>query len=193
MKNIILVFSCILLLASCSQKQFTFRKKINVDNAKVVVLKPVQNDVASASNSAKLSNDELVETYQQPLNFVQQTNILSTPIMYVLPDDSIKKKNSFGEDKSTSDSLKNDHSTNSNKAEKNTSGNFELIDLGFGLGAIMQWPIVIRDLILSKLGLKSKKRNESAYAKIKAVFLIILLSIILIFVFLVIIKAVGYI
>ncbi|MBP9688117.1 MAG: hypothetical protein KBE91_00795 [Bacteroidia bacterium] len=193
MNQLILIFGFILVFASCSQKQFTFRKKIKVNNAEIAVLKPIQNDVVSASNPAFISNDKLVETYHQPLPFIEQTNAISTPNMYVLPDDSIKKKNSFGEDKSTSDSLKNDHSTNSNKAEKNTSGNFELIDLGFGLGTIMQWPIVIRDLILSKLGLKSKKPNESSYAKIKAVFLIIMLSIILILVFLVIIKAVGYI
>ncbi|MBP9688116.1 MAG: lipoprotein [Bacteroidia bacterium] len=57
MRKIILIFSSILLLASCSQKQFTFRKKIKVNNAEIAVLKPIQNDVVSAPNPGKLRID----------------------------------------------------------------------------------------------------------------------------------------
>ncbi|MBP9185964.1 MAG: hypothetical protein KBG11_02605 [Bacteroidia bacterium] len=193
MNQLILIFGFILVFASCSQKQFTFRKKIKVNNAEIAVLKPIQNDVVSASNPAFISNDKLVETYHQPLPFIEQTNAISTPNMYVLPDDTIRKKYNFGDNKSSNDSLKNEQSTSSNKAAKDTSEYFELIDLGFRLGAIMQLPLIIRDLILSKLGLKSKNHHGSTYARIKAVFFIIMLSVFLILVFLMIIKALGYI
>ena len=57
MNQLILIFGLILVFASCSQKQFTFRKKIKVNNAEIAVLKPIQNDVVSAPNPGKLRID----------------------------------------------------------------------------------------------------------------------------------------
>ncbi len=191
MKNIILIFSSILLLASCSQKQFTFRKKINVNKAEVIVLKPTQNDVVSVSNPAKLSNDKLVETYQQLLPFVEQTNALSTPSIQVLPDDTIRKKYKFGDDKSTFASKKSLDSDNSIKANNNPRDKEAIV--GFILAilslSLVLSPLAIPGLIYSIKGLKSNKRKGFALAGLIINALVLLF--ILFFIWLIIVLILG--
>ncbi len=191
MKHVFLIFTIILLLASCSQKQFTFRKKINVNKAEVVVLKSTQNDVVGASNSAKLSNDRLVETYHQPLPFVEQTNALSTPSIVVLPDDTIRKKYKFSDDKTPSDSLKIDQPNNANKTQKDARDNNAMIGFGLALGAFLISPLAIPALIFSIMGLKSKNKKGFAIAGLVISSLMILLIIFIILLFIMILNSLS--
>lgn len=191
MKHVFLILSVILLLASCSQKQFTFRKKINVSKAEVVALKPIQNDVVTASNPGALNNDKLIETYHQPLPFIEQGNALSTPSIYVLPEDTIRKKYKFGVEKPSNDSDKNNQSNNSYTPQKDKRDKNAMIGFWLGIGAFFFSPLAIPGLVFSIMGLKSKNRKGFAIAGLIISGLIVLMFILLIIVFIMLINALG--
>jgi hypothetical protein len=180
MKNYLALICFTLLLSSCSQQQFTFRKKIAVQHPdKVVVQKHLKKNTDSITNVE--ANHQI--TYTKPLSFVKQHEELASESITALPDDTIRKKYKFDEDKkpnhlnSESDPKKGVYDVDS-KADKEALTGFIL-----GLvGLFLFQPAAIAGLIYSIRGLKSYKRKGLAIAGVIISGLVILLMLLLLFI-----------
>ncbi len=180
MKNYPALICLIVFLSSCSQQQFAFRKKIAVQHPdKVVVQNHLKKNTDSITNIE--ANNQI--TYAQPLPFVKQHEELASESITVLPDDTIRKKYKFDEDKkpnnlNSESDPKNGVYDMDSKADKEALTGFILSLVGF---FIFQ-PAAIAGLIYSIRGLKSFRRKGLAIAGIIISGLVILLMLLLLFI-----------
>ncbi len=187
MKNYLALVLVAFLLASCSQQQFAFRKKIAVK----------QPDLSAVQNYALKKVDSITSieagnkiTYSEPLPFVKQHDALTAEEDIFSPDDTIRKKYKFDDDK---------RPNNPNSGSDPKGGSYDLNDradkdalIGFILslvGLLILQPVAIAGLIYSIRGLKSFKRKGLAIAGIIISALVILLMLFLLFVFIMLILA----
>lgn len=189
MKNYLALILVAFLLASCSQQQFAFRKKIAVTPTHKVV---VQHQPKNDTTHVIIEEANIQITYNQPLSFVQQQNELVSEINTVLPDDTIRKKYKFEEDK---------RQNNSGLGSDPKNGNFSYDEkadrdalLGF-IFSIVGWFILpflaIPGLIYSIRGLKSFRRKGLAIAGVIISSLVLLLLLLFIFLLFLIIASFG--
>jgi hypothetical protein len=179
MKNYLILAFATLMLASCSQQQFAFRKKIAVNHTDKVIVKT--QSLKTIDNTSNVEASEQI-AYNEPLSFVAQQEELASTNLSVLPDDTIRKKYRFDEEKK---------SNNPNSESDPKSGNYNvesradkdaLIGFILGVAGFFIIPITaIPGLIYSIRGLKSYKRNGLATAGvvINALVLLLLLFFIL--------------
>jgi hypothetical protein len=189
MKNYQAFILILFLLSSCSQQQFAFRKKIAVTNANNVVMQyqPKSDTIqlATATASSQI-------TYTEPTSFIQQQNELITENPSVLPDDTIRKKYKFDEDKRQNNpdlgsDLKNGNFNYNEKADKDA-----LVGFIFSIASWLLLPFfAIPGLIYSIRGLKSFKRKGLAIAGVIISSLVLLFLILLIALFFVLISTFG--
>ena len=181
MKNSFQLLTVIVLLSSCSQQQFAFRKKITVNHTDKVTVKTLPHNTNDNSID-QTSNVEASEqiTYNEPHSFIAQQEELAPTNVSVLPDDTIRKKYKFDEEKKPNNSISqnNDYEPDS-KADKDA-----LIGFILGLAGLFIQLAAIPGLIYSIRGLKSYKRKGFAIAGLVINVLAIL---ILLFFFLIII------
>ena len=187
-KQAILILASVLLIASCSQKQFTFRKKITVDKTENLATKPIekQHTLLIEVNTAVASNDILIDDYKQPLPFVLQSNALSN--ITLLPDDTIRKKYKFDDANSPSDSLKNNQPNTIQKDPRDTDA---MIGFGLALGSLLIVLAAIPGIYFSIRGLKSKKNKGFAIAGLILSVIMTLMLVFTILLFILIIRALG--
>lgn len=189
MKNYLALVCIVLLFASCSQQQFAFRKKIAVTPTDKVLVQHQPKTDTTQETTAEASNQI---TYTQPLSFIQQQNELIAEHPSILPDDTIRKKYKFEEDKRQNNSglgsdPKNGNFSYDEKAERDAL-------LGF-IFSIVGWFILpflaIPGLIYSIRGLKSFRRKGLAIAGVIISSLVLLLLLLLIFLLFVLITRLG--
>lgn len=180
MKNYSVFFLAILLLSSCSQQQFTFRKKIAVQHSdKVVVQNHLKKNTDSLTNVE--ANNQI--TYTQPLPFIKQHEELASESITVLPDDTIRKKYKFDEDKKPN-KLKPESDPKNGVYDIESKADKEAL-IGFILslvGLFLFQPAAIAGLIYSIRGLKSYQRKGLAIAGVIISGLVILLMLLLLFI-----------
>lgn len=187
MKNYLALILVAFLLASCSQQQFAFRKKIAITPTDKVLVQHQPKTDTTQETTAEASNQI---TYTQPLSFIQQQNELVSEINTVLPDDTIRKKYKFDEE-----------SKPNNFGSDPKNGNFSYDEradrdalLGF-IFSIVGWFILpflaIPGLIYSIRGLKSYRRKGLAIAGVIISSLVLLLLLLLIFLLFVLITRLG--
>ena len=162
MKNYLILTFAALMLASCSQQQFAFRKKIAVNHTDKVIVKtqPHNTNDNSIDHTSNVEASEQI-TYNEPHSFIAQQEELAPTNVSVLPDDTIRKKYKFDEEKkpNNSTSQNNDYERDS-KADKDA-----LIGFILGLAGLIIVPLAaIPGLIYSIRGLKSYKRKGFAIA-----------------------------
>lgn len=179
MKTYLILIFASLTLASCSQQQFAFRKKIAVNHTDMVTVKtqPHNTNDNSIDYTSNVEASEQI-TYNEPQSFIAQQEELAPINVSVLPDDTIRKKYKFDEEKkpNNSNSQNSDYEPDS-KADKDA-----LIGFILGIAGFFIIPITaIPGLIYSIRGLKSYKRNGLATAGvvINALVLLLLLFFIL--------------
>ena len=182
MKNYLLLTFAALMLASCSQQQFAFRKKITVNHTDKVTVKtqPHNTNDNSIDHTTNVEASEQI-TYNEPHSFIAQQEELAPTNVSVLPDDTIRKKYKFDEEKKPNNSISqnNDYEPDS-KADKDA-----LIGFILGLAGLIIVPLAaIPGLIYSIRGLKSYKRKGFAIA---GLIINVLAILILLFFFLIII------
>ena len=183
MKNSFQLLTVIVLLSSCSQQQFAFRKKITVNHTDKVIVKtqPHNTNDNSIDHTTNVEASEQI-TYNEPHSFIaQQEELAPTYVLSVLPDDTIRKKYKFDEEKKPNNlnSQNNDYEPDS-KADKDAFIGFIL-----GLAGLIIVPLAaIPGLIYSIRGLKSNKRKGFAIA---GLIINVLAILILLFFFLIII------
>ena len=182
MKNYLILTFAALMLASCSQQQFAFRKKITVNHTDKVIVKtqPHNTNDNSIDHTTNVEASEQI-TYNEPHSFIAQQEELAPTNVSVLPDDTIRKKYKFDEEKkpNNSNSQNNDYELDS-KADKDAFIGFIL-----GLAGLIIVPLAaIPGLIYSIRGLKSYKRKGFAIA---GLIINVLAILILLFFFLIII------
>jgi hypothetical protein len=179
MKNYLILAFVTLMLVSCSQQQFAFRKKIAVNQTDKVTLKTQPHK--TIDNTSNIEASEQI-AYNEPVSFVAQQEELVSTNVSVLPEDTIRKKYRFEEDRSPSNASsgsdpKNGDYDSDSKADKDAL-------IGFILGIVGAFIIpitAIPGLIYSIRGLKSYKRKGLATAGvvINAVVILLLLFFIL--------------
>ena len=181
MKNYFILTFAVLMLASCSQQQFAFREKIAVNHTDKVTVKtqPHNTNDNSIDHTSNVEASEQI-TYNEPHSFIAQQEELAPTNVSVLPDDTIRKKYKFDEEKKPNNSISqnNDYEPDS-KADKDA-----LIGFILGLAGLFIQLAAIPGLIYSIRGLKSYKRKGFAIAGLVINVLAIL---ILLFFFLIII------
>jgi hypothetical protein len=146
------------LLLSCSQQRFTFRKKFAVKNADKAVYKEQYNKYSDTAPSNQVNNQT---TYVAPLTFVEEFDKIADEPIVVIPEDTIRKKYKFDDDKSKNDSLSDvDHINNYSEqdADDDALKGFTFALLGFFIFS----PLAVKGLIYSIRGLKS--RNKIGFA-----------------------------
>ena len=182
MKNSFQLLTVIVLLSSCSQQQFAFRKKITVNHTDKVTVKtqPHNTNDNSIDHTSNVEASEQI-TYNEPHSFIAQQEELAPTNVSVLPDDTIRKKYKFDEEKkpNNSNSQNNDYEPDS-KADKDAFIGFIL-----GLAGIFIIQLAaIPGLIYSIRGLKSYKRKGFAIAglviNILAILILLLFFLIII-------------
>ena len=182
MKNSFQLLTVIVLLSSCSQQQFAFRKKITVNHTDKVTVKtqPHNTNDNSIDHTSNVEASEQI-TYNEPHSFIAQQEELAPKNVSVLPDDTIRKKYKFDEEKkpNNSNSQNNDYEPDS-KADKDA-----LIGFILGLAGIFIIQLAaIPGLIYSIRGLKSYKRKGFAIAglviNILAILILLLFFLIII-------------
>ena len=182
MKNSFQLLTVIVLLSSCSQQQFAFRKKITVNHTDKVTVKtqPHNTNDNSIDHTSNVEASEQI-TYNEPHSFIAQQEELAPTNVSVLPDDTIRKKYKFDEEKkpNNSNSQNNDYEPDS-KADKDAFIGFIL-----GLAGLIIVPLAaIPGLIYSIRGLKSYKRKGFAIAglviNILAILILLLFFLIII-------------
>lgn len=179
MKNYLILTFATLMLASCSQQQFAFRKKIAVNHTDKATVKtqPHNTNDNSIDNTSNVEANEQI-TYNEPHSFIAQQEELAPTNVSVLPDDTIRKKYKFDEEKkpNNSTSQNNDYEQDT-KADKDA-----LIGFILGLGGLIIVPLAaIPGLIYSIRGLKSYKRKGFAIAGLVINALVILSLLLLLF------------
>ena len=182
MKNSFQLLTVIVLLSSCSQQQFAFRKKITVNHTDKVIVKtqPHNTNDNSIDHTTNVEASEQI-TYNEPHSFIAQQEELAPTNISVLPDDTIRKKYKFDDEKKPNNlnSQNNDYEPDS-KADKDAFIGFIL-----GLAGLIIVPLAaIPGLIYSIRGLKSNKRKGFAIA---GLIINVLAILILLFFFLIII------
>lgn len=182
MKNYILLTFVSLMLASCSQQQFAFRKKIAVNHTDKVTVKtqPHNTNDNSIDHTSNVEASEQI-TYNEPHSFIAQQEELAPKNVSVLPDDTIRKKYKFDEEKKPNNSNSpNNYYEPDSKADKDA-----LIGFILGLAGIFIIQLAaIPGLIYSIRGLKSYKRKGFAIAglviNILAILILLLFFLIII-------------
>ncbi len=189
MKNYLVLILITLVLASCSQQQFAFRKKIAVTPQEKVLVK---------NKSPKDTTYLIVEeannqvNYANPTSFIQQQNDLDIGVLRLAPDDTIRKKYKFEDDKRQNNpdlgsDPKNGNFNYNEKADKDA-----LVGFIFSIASWLLLPFfAIPGLIYSIRGLKSFKRKGLAIAGVIISSLVLLFLILLIALFFVLISTFG--
>jgi hypothetical protein len=158
MKNYLVLILITHVLASCSQQQFAFRKKIAVTPQEKVLVK---------NKSPKDTTYLIVEeannqvNYANPTSFIQQQNDLDIGVLRLAPDDTIRKKYKFEDDKSKNNSpteVDNNNYYSEQDADDDALTGFTFALLGFFIFP----PLAVKGLIYSIRGLKS--RNKIGFA-----------------------------
>jgi uncharacterized protein YcfL len=197
MKNNILILSALLVLASCSQKQFSFRKTIKVNQPKqqelvleesnqaetILAQEPEiltqQETLVSQPTSTMLNNNMMIEMNQQTenLNLNEQSNY--TPQVIIkekAPEEKLAPKKvesklnkKAGGDGSTSAVL------------GFIFGIVGLIGMFVGLG-LLSLLFLIAGLVLSIVGLKSSNRGLSLAGLILSIAGLVIWLILIVFV-----------
>lgn len=193
MKNYFILILVTLVLTSCSQQQFAFRKKIAVNQADKLTAKSNQIDIAI--DSAASANVGSESSYIEPSSFVKQQDKLASPTITALPDDTIRKKYKFDDDKKQNNQnsdLPNSDPKNANyevdsKADKDALTGF-ILSL---VGLLFLQPAAIAGLIYSIRGLKSFRRKGLAIAGVIISSLVLLLLLLFIFLLFLIIASFG--
>jgi hypothetical protein len=181
MKNIFLLLTVIVLLSSCTQKQFAFRKKIAVNHTDKVTVKtqPHNTNDNSIDHTSNVEANEQI-TYNEPHSFIAQQEELAPTNVSVIPDDTIRKKYKFDEEKKPNNST----SPNNDYEPDSKADNDALIGFILGLAGIFLIQLAaIPGLIYSIRGLKSYKRKGLATAGV-IINAVVILLLILLFVFL---------
>jgi len=184
MKNYLILAFATLMLASCSQQQFAFRKKIAVNHTDKVTAKtqPHNTNDNSIDNTSNVEANEQI-TYNEPHSFIAQQEELASTKIALTPDDTIRKKYKFEEERSPSNSSsdpKNGGVSYDEKADKDALAGFI-----FALAGWLLFPLlVIPGLVYSIRGLKSYRRKGLAIAGviISSVVLLLLILIIMLIV-----------
>lgn len=195
MKNYFVLILITLVFASCSQQEFAFRKKIAVNQVDKLTAKSNQIDIDIAIDSAASANVGSETSYIEPSSFVKQQDKLASATITALPDDTIRKKYKFDDDKKQNNQnsdLPNSDPKNANyevdsKADKDALTGFILSIVGF---FIFQ-PVAIAGLIYSIRGLKSFRRKGLAIAGVIISSLVLLLLLLFIFLLFLIIASFG--
>jgi|LauGreDrversion4_2_1035121.scaffolds.fasta_scaffold538714_2 hypothetical protein len=154
MKNYLVLISITLVLASCSQQQFSFRKKIAVTPQEKALVKNQPYKDTTHLTIAEANNQI---TYAEPPSFIKLQNDLTAEIIAVMPDDTIRKKYKFDDDKSKNDSSSEvDYNNYYSKydADEEALKGFLYALLGFFIFP----PLAVKGLIHSIRGLKSRDR-----------------------------------
>jgi hypothetical protein len=154
MKNYLTLFLITILLASCSQQRFTFRKKVAVNNAEKIVSKgQLQQQIDTTD--AILVNTQT--SYSLPLSFIAEHDKMAHEPTVIIPDDTIRKKYKFDDDQSKNDSLPdnvdNDYYAEQDADDEALKG-FTYALIGFFIFP----PLAVKGLIHSIRGLKSRDR-----------------------------------
>lgn len=195
MKNYFVLILITLVFASCSQQQFAFRKKIAVNQVDKLTAKSNQIDIDIAIDSAASANVGSETSYIEPSSFVKQQDKLASATITALPDDTIRKKYKFDDDKKQNNQnsdLPNSDPKNANyevdsKADKDALTGF-ILSL---VGLLFLQPAAIAGLIYSIRGLKSFRRKGLAIAGVIISSLVLLLLLLFIFLLFLIIASFG--
>ena len=166
MKTYLILIFASLMLASCSQQQFAFRKKITVNHTdKVTVNAQSTKNIENAS--ALEANGKIA--YNEPHSFIAQQEELAPTNVSVLPDDTIRKKYKFDDEIKTTDRNSSPNSLNDNTSARNAASEkslstYAILGFAFGLSSIFLFFTAIPGLIFSILALKTKNKGSFAFA-----------------------------
>ena len=170
MKNYLLLTFVSLMLASCSQQQFAFRKKIAVNHTDKVTVKtqPHNTNDNSIDHTSNVEASEQI-TYNEPHSFIAQQEELAPTNISVLPDDSIRKKYKFDDeikttDRNSSPNSLNDNTSAPNAASEKSLSTYAILGFAFGLSSLFLYFTAIPGLIFSILALKTKNKGSFAFA-----------------------------
>lgn len=180
---------CVLvLLASCSTKQFGFRKTVPVKDEETVVatMAPLGKMLNSGSKTGVPSaeDSEVKTPLTGPVNLRSEAMLVITPQPNQLQNDTTKrKKYSFDAEKDDppSESAKNDSSKRKNRQSLSTSDNLAIVGFSLALGGFLTYGLTtLPGIIVSVFGLKSERYRGLAIAGIILGFIIVALVILLI-------------
>ena len=170
MKNYLLLTFVSLMLASCSQQQFAFRKKITVNHTDKVTVKtqPHNTNDNSIDHTSNVEASEQI-TYNEPHSFIAQQEELAPTNVSVLPDDTIRKKYKFDDeikttDRNSSPNSLNDNTSAPNAASEKSLSTYAILGFAFGLSSLFLYFTAIPGLIFSILALKTKNKGSFAFA-----------------------------
>lgn len=185
MKTYLILIFASLMLASCSQQQFAFRKKITVNHTDKVTVKtqPHNTNDNSIDYTSNVEASEQI-AYNEPLSFVAQQEELASIKTAVLPDDTIRKKYKFDEEKKPNDPNSESDPKSGNYNIDSQADKDALIGFILGLAGIFFIQLAaIPGLIYSIRGLKSYKRKGLATAGV-VINLVVILLLVLLFILL---------
>ena len=177
MRNNILILAALLVLASCSQKQFSFRKTIKVNQPKQqelvveesqvgesliaqdIEISTPQETVVSESTSAILNNSMVIENQQQTENLSLNDPVVNTP--------QVVTKEKAQEEKlapQKAESKLNKKSGGDGSTAAILGFIFGLVGLigmfvNLGIISLLSLLLLIAGLVLSIVGLKSDNRG----------------------------------
>ena len=158
------------MLASCSQQQFAFRKKIAVNHTDKVTVKTQPNNTNdnSIDHTSNVEANEQI-TYNEPHSYIAQQEELAPTNVSVIPDDTIRKKYKFDEEIKATDRNSLPNSLNENTSAPNAASEkslftYAILGFAFGLSSVFLILTAIPGLIFSILALKTKNKGSFALA-----------------------------
>jgi hypothetical protein len=166
MKNYLILILAALMLASCSQQQFAFRKKIAVNHSDKVTVKTQPHNTSDHTSNVE-ANEQI--TYNEPHSFLYQQEKLAPTNVSVIPDDTIRKKYKFDEEIKATDRNSLPNSLNENTSAPNAASEkslftYAILGFAFGLSSVFLILTAIPGLIFSILALKTKNKGSFALA-----------------------------